>query len=268
MSLGVLIKAPEGIVLAAESRVTLTAVGPNNQTIFTNFDNASKLLTFENTYNKIGVVTYGQAGIGFRSAQSFIPEFEAHLQQNNRLDLNIVDFAQELSNFLLQQWQLVMPAAYVGPNMIIYVAGFDNNEPYGKVVTFQIPALPVPTEVNPPQGGQYQFGISWGGQREIVDRIIMGYDHRIFDLLAQAQLDQPAIDRIRLLIRQLNLSIPIQFMPLQDCVNLAILFIKTTIEAQNFTVGVRGCGGSIDVAIITRNKPLKFIQQKNIIGHQ
>jgi hypothetical protein len=38
MSLGVLIKVPWGIALAAESRVTLTAVSRNNQIIFTNFE--------------------------------------------------------------------------------------------------------------------------------------------------------------------------------------------------------------------------------------
>lgn len=54
-------------------------------------------------------------------------------------------------------------------------------------------------------------------------------------------------------------------MPLQDCVNLATLFIKTTIETQSLTVGLRGCGGAIDVAIITRNSYLKFIKKKEII---
>ena len=64
----------------------------------------------------------------------------------------------------------------------------------------------------------------------------------------------------------MQLQVPIQFMPLQDCINLAILFIRTTINTQELTVGLRGCGGEIDLAIITRNNPLRFIQQKQLTG--
>jgi hypothetical protein len=71
-----------------------------------------------------------------------------------------------------------------------------------------------------------------------------------------------------LLASQLQLALPIQFMPLQDCIDLAVLFIRTTINAQRLTVGLRGCGGAIDVAIITRNNPLTFIQKKNLIVEQ
>lgn len=55
-------------------------------------------------------------------------------------------------------------------------------------------------------------------------------------------------------------------MPLQDCVNLAIFFIRTTIDAQNLSVGVRGVGGPIDVAVITASEGIQFIQRKQIVG--
>jgi len=53
---------------------------------------------------------------------------------------------------------------------------------------------------------------------------------------------------------------------LQDCVNLAIFFIHTTIEAQELSVGVRGVGGEIDVATVTRRDGLQFVQRKKIVG--
>lgn len=113
----------------------------------------------------------------------------------------------------------------------------------------------------------HQFGIVWGGQREVVDRLIRGYDSRLFQILSQIiQLDAQQTQQLQQRPLTLNLQIPIQFMPLQDCVNVALLFLTTTINTQSLTVGMRGCGGAIDLAIITRNKPLKFIQQKNIIA--
>lgn len=41
-------------------------------------------------------------------------------------------------------------------------------------------------------------------------------------------------------MKDLGLPIPYQFLPLQDCVDLAILLIRTTAELQKFLVDIRG----------------------------
>jgi len=270
MSLGIIIKSPEGIVLAAESRVTLTTpmqTPIGTQIITNNFDNVSKVFKLNKPNNYIGVVTYGQAAIGnFRTAQSFIPEFESNLKgKYDDTRLTVLQVAKELSEFFLTQWNTLMPANFIGPNMIFNVAGFDENEPYGKVFNFEIPSLPDPIEQSPNSNGQHQFGITWGGQREIVDRMILGYDLRIPQILQEAGLDQIKISEIQIQLSKLNLQIPIQFMPLQDCINLAHLFIRTTIDTQELTIGVRGCGGVIDIATITKNEAFEFIQKKHLV---
>ena len=63
-----------------------------------------------------------------------------------------------------------------------------------------------------------------------------------------------------------NSPIPYQFLPLQDCVDLSIFLIRTTIKLQTWLVGVRGVGGAIDVATITRIEGFRAIQQKRIVG--
>lgn len=278
MSLGILIKAPEGLVLAAESRVTLTAQfvptqQPGNpapaplpqQSLSVNFDNANKLLTFNAPYSRYGAVTYGAGAIGLRTAQSLIPEFETSLHGQD--NLTVLEFAQSLSNFFVNQWQQSnLPIGVLGQDMIFNVAGFDDNEPYGKIYQFQIPNAPNPIEQNQTINGQHQFGITVGGQSEIVSRLLMGYDANLFNILIGAGIITPQQfqNQITQLLQPLRLQTPIQFMPLQDCVSLAVLLIKTTIEAQSLTVGLRGCGGAIDVAIITKDSDLKFIQKKNI----
>ncbi len=264
MSLGIIIKAPEGIVLAAESRVTLTAT-TGTETIHVNFDNATKLLTFGKPYHGLGVVTYGQAAIGFRTAQSFVPEFETLLQKEGKTGLTVFEFAKALSDFFLVQWKQSMPENYVGPDMTFNVAGFDKEEPYGKVYNINIPRIPTPIEQSPPVNNQVQFGLVWGGQREIVDRLVLGYDSRLFDFLIKGGFIKPTdLAQIMPILLPLQLPMPVQFMPLQDCVSLATLFIETTIKSQSLTVGLRGCGGAIDVAIITKDGSLQFIQKKQI----
>src|SRR5436309_1469243 len=50
----------------------------------------------------------------------------------------------------------------------------------------------------------------------------------------------------------LSLPIPYQFLPLQDCVDLSMFLVRMTAAIQTWTVAVRGVGGAIDVATVTR----------------
>ena len=261
MSLGIVIKAPEGLVLAAESRVTLTASQSKGRELLVNFDNATKLLSFNNPNMFIGTVTYGLASIRLRTAHSFLPEFEATLPPKKRL--TVEDFAARLSDFFSQQWKNLMPTDYKGPSMVFVVAGFNENDPYGKVFIFEIPSKPSLTEKNP--GGE--FGLTWGGQGEFVNRLIQGYEPRLAGLISDAlKLNPQQTKEMMKALKPLQMQIPLIAMPLQDCVDLAAFFIRTTIDAQRLTVGVRGCGGPIDLAIITRRDGLRFIQRKKITG--
>jgi hypothetical protein len=84
MSLGIVFKGPEGIVLAADSRVTLNAQQKSPDGTITllpaTFDNATKLLSVNGCSN-VGVVTYGLGALGTppRTPHSYISEFENHL---------------------------------------------------------------------------------------------------------------------------------------------------------------------------------------------
>jgi hypothetical protein len=252
------------LVLAAESRVTLSVEKQVNQSykemIHNNFDNATKLFSFSNPHNHIGVVTYGQAVIGQRSAHSFVPEFEATLDSPLS---TVKDYAQSISDFYLQQWNAVMPKPYKGADMTFIIGGFNENEPHGRVYIINIPSNPNPVENHPGTGS---FGITWGGQRQIVDRLLNGYDGGIISTVATT-LDlkpQQVTQLISALQQKHHLQIPIDIMALQDCVALARLFISTTIEAQELTIGLRGCGGPIDIAVIQRNRNLRFIQRKEV----
>jgi 20S proteasome alpha/beta subunit len=257
MSLGIVIKGPEGIVLAADSRVTLSIA---NRNISATFDNATKVFSFNNKDSKVGVVTYGLAAIGLRAANSFIPEFEQKLPNES---LDIETFSKKLSEFFMDQWNLEMPdpSEYKGPDMTFVVGGFDEDEPYGKVFLIEIPKKPEPVAQHVSQ----DFGITWGGQREYVDRLIQGFDPRLMDFLKSQTSLPPELDEFLL---QMQMQIPLPAMALQDCVDLAIFFVRTTIDAQKLSFGVRGCGGSIDVATITRKEGLKFVQRKQIVGEE
>ena len=261
MSLGIVIRAPEGIVLAAESRVTLTVSPPAPEpAIHVNYDNATKLLNFTSPHDYVGAVTYGQAAIGLRTAHSYTPEFESTLPDER---VSVEDFAKRLSAFFMDQWSLAMPTGYVGPPMTFAVGGFDEGQPYGQAYLLEVPSAPDPVR----QGADDDFGITWGGQREWVDRLLQGFDSRLPELLVQTlHLDQEKQQEMLGALAGLQMQAPLQAMALQDCVDLALFFIRTTISGQQLTVGIRGCGGFIDVATITRRMGLQFIQRKTMHG--
>jgi hypothetical protein len=266
MSLGVAIKGPEGVVLAADSRVTLTVPIPGqNVVIPATYDNATKLLSVLGQTH-IGVITYGLGAIGQnepRTAHSFMPEFEDSLHDSPRL--TVQGFSQRFSDFFLQKWQTSMPAQFGGPGMVFLIGGYDEQYPYGKVFQVEIPNQPVPLEHFASQG---EFGIVYGGQREIADRIVQGFDDSLPHII-QARFnlsDQQRNDLREELRRELTVKVPFAFLPLQDCVDVAIFLVRATIGIQSWFVGIRGVGGAIDVATVTRTKGFEPVQQKRIVG--
>ena len=260
MSLGVVVKGAEGIVLAADSRVTLEArTAGAGHPLQINFDNATKLLSFSQPHNYVGVVTYGAAVIGLRTAHSFLPEFELTLGEER---LTVEQYAQQLSGFYWEQWQKAMPQDYNGPSMTFIVGGYDPERAYGRAFIVNIPGQPEPVEQNP---GETNFGMTWGGQLEIATRIIHGFDPRIPGILKQELgLDDEKLQRVLVAFRNLEFSIPYQVLPLQDCVDMANFLIRATMNAQDLGVGVRGVGGLVEVAVITRIKGLEYLQKKSL----
>ena len=262
MSLGVVVKGPEGVVLAADTRVTVTGRRRNGPEIPVNFDNATKLLTFDEPHNWVAAVTYGIAVIGTRTAHSFMPEFGLELG-NDRLSTS--EYACRLSEFFRCQWEDAgMPSqGSESGGMTFVVAGYDVEKPYGSVHLFSIPNSPDPQPRNP-----NDFGMTWGGQLQIVSRIIHGFDPNLLGLLRQRfnLSDSQTREFANALRLNLEYTIPYSVLPLQDCVDLATFLIRTTMTAQSLAVGLRGVGGAIDVATITRRDGLKWVQKKRIRG--
>ncbi len=231
------------------------------------FDNATKLLQVTGQ-KYVGAVTYGMGALGQkepRTAHSFIPEFEAELSTSKCGRLSVEGFAKSLNDFFMRQWkaQGMPPQVDPGGGMIFYVGGYNEGEPYGRVYELRIPSAPTPKEWHPGV-----FGVVWGGQQEFVQRLITGFDPRLCDA-AQEFLKLTDDQKNKLnehLTAKLQASIPFQFLPLQDCINLAILLIRTTMTIQTFLVDVRGVGGAIDVATITKTDGLKLIQTKGLTG--
>lgn len=259
MSLGVVIKGSEGIVLAADSRVTLDVKRGNQSRPPAYFDNATKLLSFTKQPH-IGAVTYGVAIIGNRTPHTYIPEFENSLEGGR---LSVEEFTQKLKTFFRHRLKSEPQKRSPGAETVFLVGGYNDGASYGEVYTFSLPSESPPIR----KRREEQFGMDWGGQWDIVGRLIQGHS---LDLLPALHSDQTLSDdqrnTISAALKRFEFPIPYEVLPLQDCVNLATLLIRTTISMQSLSLASRGVGGPIDVATITQAEGLKFMQKKTIKG--
>jgi hypothetical protein len=270
LSLGIAFKGPEGIVLAADSRVTLTAemqqAGGQPMVLPSTYDNATKLLRVKGQ-DHVGAVTYGAGAIGQaepRTAHSYIPELEQELANEKVGRLSVQDFAARLSQFFGARWKAQGMPTTPGQDMMFLVGGYDEGAVYGKVFEVFIPSRPVPHEWH---GGAGQFGLVWGGQKEYVDRLITGFDGSLPELAkTHLALDDKKRDDLRAHLQGQLAPVPFAFLPLQDCVDIAVFLIRTTIQMQRWIIGVRGVGGAIDVAVITQADGFTEIQKKQLTG--
>jgi hypothetical protein len=194
-----------------------------------------------------------------------MPEFEAEIATERRL--TVEGFASRLGAFFLKQWQdmKMPPTPALNDNMFFLVGGYDENKPYGDLYSVQVPSSPKATKLIP----DGQFGANWGGQTEMTDRLLRGFDPGLPNIVQEIQ-GIPANQRDSglgaKLQGRLGIPVPWQFLPLQDCVDLSIFLVRTTITLQKWVVGVRGVGGAVDVVTITRTGGTKEIQVKQLIG--
>ena len=257
MSLGVVVKGPEGVVLAADTRVTLDRAVGSGPPVRVNFDNASKLLTLGSPHNRVAAVTYGIGAIGGRTAHSLMPEFQQSLAGAS---LTTSGYASQLGQFLASCWV----AAGEQGVMSLIIAGVDEGSPYGEVHRIEVPNSPTPVEQH-----QGSFGMSWGGQLEIVNRIVQGFDPALLSLVAGFCGSAVDVDQLAEHLRQrLEFTIPYASLPLQDCIDLAAFLIRTTMVAQNLSVGPRGVGGTIEIITITPTEGLQWVQKRQIHGER
>jgi hypothetical protein len=271
VTLAVVFKGPEGIVLAADSRVTLTVPVPGGMIPGTKtpgvmaafFDNATKMLSIQGQ-PYVGIVTSGVGAIGQReprTAHGYVPEFEAQLARECPERTNIVDIATELGKFYQDQWAKAGMPKTAGLSMQFLVAGFDPGAPYGRVFKIVVPDAPAPVEQV-----ANDFGITVDGQNELVGRLLHGADPRAAQIAKDSlSLDDSQVKELDQKWREgLSLPIPFQFLPLQDCVDLCAFLVNMTSAVQSWTTGLRGVGGDVDVATITRTEGFRAIKQKKI----
>jgi hypothetical protein len=262
MSLTVTVVCPEGVVVAADSRVTLSYYLDPESTektiVQSNFDNATKLMTLKEPHDFVAISTVGAGTISDRTIHSFAAEFQETLGDKR---LTIKEYADKLETFYQAQWD---KKEHEDDDLEIQfqVAGLDKGEIYGELYNVTVPkgkGKPI-QQIKPGV-----FNVAWNGDVSIVTRLVNGIDPNLAYKLGAAGFDDAVTEQISSIIANIpGSNYPISTYALQDGINLARFLIKSTVQGQNLLQTQRTVGGNIDICVIKSEGGCSYISRKEL----
>jgi hypothetical protein len=282
MSVAVLIGVHDGVVLAADSASTLSLPLPllppgvvlptGAPGIVGNvYDNANKIFNILKG-QPIGCITFGSGNIGNASIATLIKDLRKKLTdapEEMGFDVEkytMKDIAETLAKFLAAECDKVEKSVKAGTNVGFLLGGYSKPGDLGEAWSVEIIqgiAQP-PKQLRKPD----EAGISWGGQTEILQRMIIGASPGIFSVLGEvSQPKQSPADIANKLLPLITarLQAPIVFapMPIQDAIDLARFLVHAAIMFSRFSPGPNVVGGPIEIAAITKHENFKWISRKH-----
>lgn len=254
MSLVITTYVPEGIVMASDSRRSITIEGkaPDGKDLLkidtVSSDNAYKtyLLFKKDKDNKlifeIGVSSFGQDLLGGISIASHIKRFtEEELTKED----NVTTIPKKLVEF----FRKLFPTADTGFNVAGYMREKEGEASKPHIYYCHV-ARNIVERKNVKPDGNLTYGATWSGQIDVLAGILQ-------PSLLPGPEDKP--------ITMHKPPIIWDAMALQDAIDFSIYAIRTTIDTIRFQARPKNVGGSIDVLVITPDGA-KWIQRKELKG--
>lgn len=296
MTLAINTTTPEGIVLAADSRQSyrnrkgMARIGS---------DNASKLFQLN---ERIGVAIAGLAFLPENGVPKNISKFVERFKRENDIEkLDVKEAAEKLHDLFnekynwkeqleklpekiktdlqrrgcevleIKQEQYKIKFRFKDPQgdiktgvggvetISILVAGYNEDGSHEVYIAY-IPGENEKKRDSKERGKEY--GASWIGQKDVVSRIVLGFDGRIGNLrFFQESTQKHGQEEIKKQLGNLEYVIQWGTMTLQDAIDFCTLMIQTTSAIQRFSDGIvadpggiPGVGGPVDIAVITPDK--------------
>jgi len=247
MSLIIEVYVPEGIVMASDSRQSITIGGtkPTGEEFKVETVNSDAVMkTFLLDQHQVGISNFGEDLLDGVPMASYIREF---VEQ----ELVATDDVTTIPDKLVKYFRKSFSNAHVG----FHVAGYkkEGKSSIPHVYHCHVSRNKVERRnINP--DGSIIYGATWSGQSDTLTSI----------LNPVAVKDEKGKGKI------IRSPAPIIWdaMTLQDAIDFSIYSIRTTIDTMRFQARAKNVGGPIDVLLLTPENPPNWIQKKNYRGEQ
>lgn len=235
MSLVVTTYAPEGIILAGDSRLTLNlnheVNGKNTPFSITTSDANNKIFKIK---DKFGLGTFGIADINGIPIFGYINQF---IEEKITDETNIDEIPNSLHEFFGEG--LGKPACS------FYLCGYKVANKISTPYIYFIDIAQASTSRINILGDKIQYGANWGGETEVMARLLTN---------VKIQNGNNWLDFV-------SPGIPFNFFTLQDAIDFSIYAVRTTIETFRFQQRIKTVGGPIDILAI-RPDGTDWVQKK------
>jgi hypothetical protein len=236
MSFVVTVYVPEAIVMASDSRQTLTLKG-KVETVNSDFT----YKTFLQPNQQVGVSTFGQAVLGGVSVQSRLERFAEEMVDEE-------DDVEAVAHKLVSH----LHGKYRQADTGFYVAGYkrEGRASVPHVYYCHVKKNLVQRRNVNPKTSEVTYGATWAGQVDVITR-----------LLKAKQVVGPDGQLVEIAGARINWHL----MNVQDAIDFAIYAVRTTIDTMRFEARPKNVGGPIDVLLITAQGS-RWIQRKELHG--
>jgi len=244
MSLVITVYVPEGIVMASDSRQSVTIEGKSSEgkefkVETVNSDAVIKTFLLEN--QRVGISNFGQDFLGE------VP-MVGHIKKFIETELTSADDVTSIPKKLVEYFRKLFGNVDVG----FHVAGYKKEDRVSMPHVYHCHVGRNVTERrNIKPDGSVAYGATWSGQIDILTSIIKPVIVK----------DEKGGEKI---IRSVA-PIIWDAMTLQDAIDFSIYAIRTTIDTMRFQARPKNVGGPIDVLILTPEE-VKWIQRKELHG--
>jgi hypothetical protein len=238
MSLVVSVYTREGIVMAADSRLTLTyprtSLGQQQHTVsVTTSDSARKLFL---TPNHIGISSFGDAAIKGTPVAGAIESFIVEQLKDKNLT------PKETADMLLAH----LTDMGISQVTNFHVAGYRFD---GATLAQEVVFLDLACKTVKQLNMVGQQGANWGGEIDIFQRLVN--DVLLPGAAGEAPTPIPTF------------GFPFEWFTLQDAIDFACFAVRTTIDTMRFQAREKTVGGPVDILVITPDNA-QWIAQKQL----
>lgn len=267
MTVCVAVKVHDCIVFAADSATSLIETDANgNQQIVNIFENANKVFNIRKGL-PICAMTAGIGNFGSSSISTLSKDLRTLLGGDKpewRVDpssYTVEEIAQKARRFFYEESFLSVEPRPQG-SFDYWIGGYSSNARLGEIWRINItdgvcgdPRCEAP---------QDRSTISWGGQPEAINRLLIGYGQAVPPALVEAGADPEKIGALmEHVASRSQVSVLTDAMPTIDAIKLAEFLVDTTKKFVQFLPGGNTVGGAIDIATVTKHEGFKWISRKH-----
>lgn len=260
--------SPEGVIFGADSTTT---VGDHH------FDFGQKIFEIGDGAT-LGIVTWGLGAIQHTSYRTLFAEFAADLKVNP--PPTVSEAAERWAAKFFSVYDSALGSAHRAAEaaattpeekaeVLAYAellrVGFciggvtpPNLRPAAFEVEFAPTDINIPTPVALPMGAAIFRGVP-----SLVSRILFGIDPALFDAIVASPHWTGSVKGLMDVVEPFVLGQP-PMLPLRDSIDWIYSCIQSTIKGVKFSPWAPMCGGPVEIAVITSDRPFRWIRHKSL----